>query len=300
MINNTTMNRPVIWTDADLDGAGSYTILKWITGKEYDIHITTAKKFADDFKRWCALNENNSKLEIYILDIDTSPAIDLIDLPNITVFDHHPQHVENKSKYKNAVAYVEPCSSCTRLIYKHYSNEVKSFTKEQIALIAYVDDYDCYLLKYPQSYILNVVYWNLSGNKIIEFYNQFHEGFKGFTSQHDAMYKIHKKKLEVIKQSLQLFQKNITIQNVPCNIIGTFTDYALNDVATYLIDEKNADIAIIVNLKSKTVSFRKKDDISVDLGKMANVLCDGGGHEYASGGKITEKFMLFCKQLIPI
>ena len=51
----------------------------------------------------------------------------------------------------------------------------------------------------------------------------------------------------------------------------------------------------MVNLKIGTVSFRKLKTCSVHLGKLASALCDGGGHEYAAGGKVCDKFLDFCK-----
>ena len=91
-----SMNNPVIWTDADLDGAGSYTLFKWINDQEYELHTTTAKSFQQDMSNWINANDNNIKREIYILDLDVSDSIALIDLPNITVYDHHPAHVNSK------------------------------------------------------------------------------------------------------------------------------------------------------------------------------------------------------------
>ena len=46
------------------------------------------------------------------------------------------------------------------------------------------------------------------------------------------------------------------------------------------------------------VSMRKKDGCKLDLSKLAEKLCDGGGHACASGGSaMTEAFKTFSKTL---
>ena len=73
---------------------------------------------------------------------------------------------------------------------------------------------------------------------------------------------------------------------------------SINEVAHYCIKKLGADIAIVVIPFSMSVSFRKnKETCSIKLNKLAEALCDGGGHEYASGGKITDKFLAFTKSL---
>jgi oligoribonuclease NrnB/cAMP/cGMP phosphodiesterase (DHH superfamily) len=74
----------------------------------------------------------------------------------------------------------------------------------------------------------------------------------------------------------------------------------VNDVCDYLLRTYNSDIVFFVNTNSQHVSFRKKKDCTVDMSKLAKNLCDGGGHEYAAGGKITDTFMEFVKQLTPV
>jgi oligoribonuclease NrnB/cAMP/cGMP phosphodiesterase (DHH superfamily) len=71
----------------------------------------------------------------------------------------------------------------------------------------------------------------------------------------------------------------------------------INDICDHLLKTYNSDIVFFVNTNSSHVSFRKKKTCNVNLAKLAEFLCGGGGHEYAAGGKITEKFMNFSKQL---
>jgi oligoribonuclease NrnB/cAMP/cGMP phosphodiesterase (DHH superfamily) len=83
-------------------------------------------------------------------------------------------------------------------------------------------------------------------------------------------------------------------------ITGTMGTKYVNDVCDYLLKTYNSDIVFFVNTDSSHVSFRKKKSCNVNLAKLAEYLFGGGGHEYAAGGKISEKFMDFAKQLTPI
>ena len=60
-----------------------------------------------------------------------------------------------------------------------------------------------------------------------------------------------------------------------------------------------ADIGMVVNMDSKKVSFRKDKQCPVDLSLLAKTIADGGGHKYAAGGKVSDKFITFTKLLKP-
>ena len=56
----------------------------------------------------------------------------------------------------------------------------------------------------------------------------------------------------------------------------------------------------MVNLDIKVVSFRKSRGVDIDLGKLAEKLCEGGGSHNLAGGKLTETFANWTKTLSPI
>ena len=62
----------------------------------------------------------------------------------------------------------------------------------------------------------------------------------------------------------------------------------------------NADIAIMVNLDRKIVTFRKRKGCKAHLGELAEKLCDGGGSHNLAGGKLEDKFMAFSQKFTPI
>ena len=66
-----------------------------------------------------------------------------------------------------------------------------------------------------------------------------------------------------------------------------------------LINKHKADISVIVNTQSKTVSFRRSKSCDADVSILAQKLCNGGGHAAAAGGKLTEQFATLTKQFTP-
>lgn len=286
-----------VWTDFDLDGSTSLMALRWCLNKDVEYQATTTRKFREDFLSWQLKNKLSDFDKIFILDLDVSDHKDLVDHENVVIFDHHISHVEN-ADYKNCKAYVKEYTSCCKLIYTKFKPEI---SKERKTLIALADDYDCYALKHPSSSDLNIVHWSMNGNRTKKFIQAFDNGFRGFSLEHTNMIKLHKNKYQKIIDNLEAFVYNTTISGEKVKMVGVLCDYAINEVCDYTVEKFNADVVIAVNLKSKAVSFRKNNETcKVNLEKLAGKIADGGGHEYAAGGKVTDKFMAFLKRFEPL
>ena len=287
-------NKIVIWTDVDMDGAASYLTLSWYLGQRYEVHTTTVKNFRERFLNW--QNKNNIKhyKDVYILDLDVSNDYDIIDQKNITIIDHHSTHINTKHVYTNATTIIEDCESCCKLILKHFKF-AKTLTREQLRLIAIVNDYDCYKLQYPESNDLNNIFWYGTGNRLLKFCDEFNSGFSKFTDFNLNIINLHNKRLQNLIENLEVYYTQINKDNQFYNVCSAFADVSINEVSDYLMTKYDADITIIVNLSSKAVSFRRKVGCPVNMGLLAKKLCEGGGHEAAGGGKITEIFTTFSK-----
>ena len=79
-------------------------------------------------------------------------------------------------------------------------------------------------------------------------------------------------------------------------------DTAINEVAHYIIDNYRCDVCIVLNIQTGRVSFRKNKETAaeVDLGNLASLIADGGGHAYSAGGKINESVMTLTKMLTQV
>ena len=59
----------------------------------------------------------------------------------------------------------------------------------------------------------------------------------------------------------------------------------------------DADIGIVVNVNSGSVSFRRSSKCNLSMSELAKKIANGGGHGAAAGGTITDTFLNFTKSL---
>ena len=293
------MKKLFIFTHHDLDGAVCYLLTKW-AHPEYTIEYKSVamNNFRKELTTWLLHNNFGDYEKIFILDIDCLEDKDLIDRENVMVIDHHQTLLDLKA-FKNAVVISKEYSSAVKLAYKVFKKLYNiTLTEPQKKLIALADDYDSYKLQLTESRILNTVFWETNKN-FNSFIKNFENGFSGFDKHQLAIYNIFLNELKELINKSSFFEANIKISNKPCKVVSTFATNYINDVAEYILEKFSADIAIVVNLKTDHVSFRRgKTD--VDLSKIASKLCDGDGHEYSSGGVITKQFLEFTNLLKPI
>lgn len=298
------MKKIMVFTDCDLDGAGSYVTFKWLTKLNIPAEICSQSNFRKTFLNWCSKNKPESYDKIYIMDLDVSQDhLDLVDKPNVTIIDHHDTHVDNIDKYKHATVLVKKHTSCCRLIYDLLRAKYpdRKLTDEQKLLVLLVDDYDSYQHKLKDSYNLNVVLWNYVGNRLEQFERDFGSGFNGFSQNHLNVIHLNNKKVKRILSELQVFKGQLPIKGKEYNLYATTCSESLNEVAHHVINKYDCDICMVMNLNTKRVSFRKNKETAqdVNLGNLAKVLAEGGGHVDSSGGKITEQVLTITKMLQP-
>lgn len=299
--------RIFVFTDIDLDGATSLLGLHWALNAkpgELQFKAVTVSNFRKEFLLWAAEDSIENYDAVYFLDLDTSSCADVIDNKKSVIIDHHSSHVQAKDKYKNAVTNIVETTSCAKLIYIHFKNELSNITNEQKYLFALANDYDSYTLKLKESYELNCTYTNtqktLEKTRVHKFVERYYEGFKGFNQQEKNVIKEHITARDIAINTLNVFSGTVNISKQPWVVTGAMGTKFVNEICEHLIKTYSSDIVFFINTNNSHVSFRKKKDCPVNLSKLAEKLCGGGGHEYAAGGKITETFMEFTKQLTPL
>tara|TARA_R110002051_G_scaffold135147_2_gene208110 strand:- start:177 stop:1064 length:888 start_codon:yes stop_codon:yes gene_type:complete len=287
-----------VWTDTDLHGAGSALVLKWLykDAKAFNINDVSEYTFTGKFKG--ALQSLDHYDRVFIVDLDLTPEqIKLVDRDNVVVIDTHKNHIKNKHLYSKAKAILEGYpdhghQSTINLIYNKFGDHLLHLTDDQLLLIEYIGTYDWYNTQYKESLKLNAIYYNLNSPKTENFISAFSKGFREFTIHEKNAVKLYFKKFKDQIESGQVFKGVIKDYNV----IATFANYAVGELAHFLIKKYDADIGIIVNSQAKAVSFRRSKDCDVDVSVLAKKLCDGGGHASRAGGKLTEKFATLTKQ----
>ena len=291
----------IVFTDTDLDGACSYLVHCWSQQKKPNAVTVGVSNLRERLLSWLTSNKLEDYKQVYFFDLDTTEIQDLIDKNNVRVFDHHKTHKEGI--YKNAKVYIDHDSeSCSKILYKHYNTIglLGNLTVEQKHLIAIVNDYDCYKLKFPESNRLNFLFWYKNGNKLQNFVNDFEHGFHGFTDEQNKIISYHFYKLKKLTETLQLFTCDIPINKRKYKFVSAFADQYVNDVAQHIITNSNCDVCMLINLQRKRVYFRKNRNIDIDLGKLSKKLCEGGGHEHAAGGPLNDVILALSKDFIPL
>lgn len=286
--------RILVFTDNDLDGAGSALFIKWLFKSKLsylDIVETSETVFHNAFKEKEPVLDSFDK--VFILDLDlTEEQIKLVDRQGVVVIDHHTPHVTKKSLYQNAKVVVEEYSSCTKLLRDKF-NTVE-LTPAQEELLTYIDDYDCYKLEHKDSLKLNAIHHTLNRPKVNKFIDAFEDGFRPYN-----VYEKNSIKLFVQKFKEQL-QNDVYIGNIKdYKVVSIISNYAISEVTHFIINKYQADIGIAVNIDTKTVSFRRCKDCTVDVSILAKTFCGGGGSAAAAGGNLTPDFANLTKNFLP-
>ena len=287
----------LIFTDADLDGAGSALLLKEVyTGHDVIVVETTEYSILTEFKnRWNTLDHFN-KIFVCDLSLNAEQAI-AINRSNVVVIDHHETHAKHVGHYTLAKAIVKTYSSNTQLIFDTFKSKI-DVTPEKEALVKLIDQYDSWSFDFPRELApakLNAIFCGYTKPQAVKFIESFKDGLRPYTPQEKGAIKLHFKRFVE-----QLEYPKFAGKIKDYTIVSTFITSNVNEVANYMLDKFDADVAIMVNLEYKAVSFRKRRGVQLHLGKLAEKLCEGGGSHILAGGKLTDTFTNFTKTLTPI
>lgn len=291
-----SMGKIHIFTDADLDGAGCIFLLKKIY-KNFTYQVTTEKKFREDFLNWQLKNKISEFHKVIICDLNLKDNIDMVDRVGIEIYDHHSEHIQKKEQYNKAITYLEEDGSCTMTVYKEHEPELTNYQK---LLVKLINDYDSYTLEYPYSKPLDKVFWSYTGNRVEKFLNDFGEGFKGFNQYHKNMLSSLERKTNEFIETETFYKGTLKVSGNDRSIISCFIKFNPNEISEILLKKYKCDIALLINLKGKSVYFRKAKNCDVNMAKLAEKICDGGGHDDAAGGTLNDTIINITKLLKPI
>lgn len=287
-------------THADLDGAMSYLLLCKYLNKKIPVKPISQADFSNYWKK-TVLPKIFYFEKIYTLDLEICEDYNFFNYNNVFVCDHHKCSVEKGPYLTHSENYLKESTSNSLLLYKSLKNKYgfKLSDREKLLLML-VDDYDSYQLKNDNSKKLNYLFNSYSGNRVDKFYNEFFNGFTGFNNFQQNSINIYVKHLAEIIKNLKIFTTYQTINNKNIKFSSAFSDFGINDIAEYLLKKTGSDISVVINLKHMKVSFRRSRTSNISCKEIANIICDGSGHDFAAGGLINEKFLEFSKNFIEL
>jgi len=291
-----------VFTDADLDGAVSYLTLCWFFDKRLSVTPTTEGSFLEDYKTFANNNNVDNFSRIYVLDMSVIEHHALLDKPNITLVDHHQESYKSNIKFNHArTLFKEEGSTCKLLYTKLKESFKKDIDQNKKLLVSLGHDYDSYTLKYKDlSLGLNMLFWNLQGNRTEKFSTKYYNGFHQFTEDDVKIIHFYKNKINKHLEQTPIYYNDINIANKQVRVCSVFADFCINEIAQEAIERTNSEVGIVVNIRTESVCFRRSRNSSINLGSLASKIADGGGHESAAGGKLTDNFMSFTKLLTKI
>jgi hypothetical protein len=279
-----------VWVNSDLDGVGS-TVLLGNIFKNFEYRPIFFGNFEKEYLEW--YDDNFQKYDkIFVVGIPLSQDIvNKLDDKKVVFVSDKLETV----KVGESTLIQEDTSSCSKLLYKKFSKKFE-FPKPLKLLITIIDDYNSYNLKLSESKIMNALYRRSGSRRFYNFVNNFWNGFEQFSDSELKISESFYKDLQTELENLDLYKGTYRGHS----IIATFSSFSASEVAASLLDNYNPDVAIVVNLDTKFVSFRKKAGSPADIIFMAQNLCNGGGSEYSSGGQLTSKFLELTTQLSPL
>jgi|694.fasta_scaffold00065_17 oligoribonuclease NrnB/cAMP/cGMP phosphodiesterase (DHH superfamily) len=281
-----------LWTNCDLDGVASTIILGNAFAKSnFDYQCVFFGDFEKKYTEW--FNENSNKYDkIFIVGIPLDQnTINKIDDKKVIIISDKKENI----KVYDSTLIDDDTTSCTKLLYKKFKDKFE-FSSDLKKLIVYVDDYNSYELKTREAKILNGLFRKSGNNRFYNFVNKFWSGYQELSESELRLSSSFYKDLNSELENLFLYQGEYKGHSV----IATFAKGSANEIANSLLDNYDYEIAIIVNVNTQFVSFRKKRNSSADIKFMAENLCNGGGSVNSSGGKLTQKFLDFTTTLIEL
>lgn len=285
----------LIFTKATLDGACSALFIKWLYNRKIeDFAVVEATETN-------ILNEVNIRQrnfdhydKIFVLGLClTGDQIKEIDKHSLIVVDHQFAHTLSLDNYNKSKGIIEQNTSCISLLYDKFKSVI-DVSPEQELLIKYVDDYDSFNLKYSDSFKLSAIFFTYNNPKVVKFIESFENGMRKYTIQEKNAIKIYIRKF---KEQLDNTVNFGTIKNY--KTVAIFANTLINNIAHYIISKHNSEIGIVVNLDTKSVSFRRCIHCDIDVSILAKTFCEGSGTMCAAGGKLTPEFANLIKDFKP-
>lgn len=288
-----------VFTHKDLDGAISLLTFLWSHPNDTITYQEVSNLDIKNIKDYVNKTINPPKtllLNLYLRE-DFLPDLDQ---DNIVIIDHHADSKKYIEKFKKSKILYQPYNSGSIFIRKLFQNNC-DISDDQKKLILLADDFESKKYQFKDSYDLNIIFWTEFKNDFSRFINTYKNGFKPFAKHQIEIIENAKKDANKKLLETKCYFGQILIEGQPKNVLAAMTNKFNSIVVDKLIKKHNPDLLFYINTQTEYVSIRQpKQSDMIDLLKFSEKYCDGSGHAYAAGGKITPLFMELTKNLNPL
>jgi hypothetical protein len=273
------MTKIKVFTNNDLDGAGSLMLLKWALGDRCEIDHTVSNIFniRRDYERF----DSDEVSMIFILNM--TPDFEVCD--KVKVFSK-AEALDVRFRGK-----VAPSVSTTDLIRKFFKDSLSHLTPNQEKLIdtihaLYVDGG-----QKKESMKLNAIF-SYGRNKYSAFYDRFENGLDDYTKEEETIIGHYSAKLAKTYKALEMYEHSRK-KGVYIALVSDMSNK--HEILDLLFKKHSPKIVFLVDLQNGFISVRKNDSVEMDMHKLCASLIQGRALKNCAGGRYTEKFLDFSR-----
>lgn len=278
------MKKIKVFTNNDLDGAGSLMFVKWAFGETCEIDHTISNIFIirRDYEEFCKTDDSDDYNKIFILNM--IPDFEVND--NVLVFSKTDGRL--KKTFKGHIGY---SNSTTKLLCNFLKDKYEELTDERKNLLKVIDEFYVDGGEKNESIKLNAIF-SYGRNKYSTFYERFFDGIGEYSEGEKDIIKHYVDVLKWVFKRVEIFEHN----KIKGSYIALIKDMTYkHEVLDFLFKKYSPKIIFLVDLENEFVSVRKDDSLEMDMHKLCDTLIQGRALKNCAGGRYTEKFIDFTK-----
>jgi len=273
------MKKIKVFTNNDLDGAGSLMLIKWAFGElvEIDHSVTNIFNLRREYENF----DPDDYSKVFILNMVPDFEID-----EKTMIFSKAESLEMQYKGK-----VDVSVTTTDLIQKFFKRSLSNLTEKRQKFVDTIHSLYVDGGSKKEVMKLNAVF-SYGRNKLSAFYDRFADGLEDYTDEENTIISHYSKKLAMTYKRLETYEhkrnKGVYIAIVPD------MDHK-HEILDLLFKKLSPKMVFLVDLHNGFISVRKDDSVTVDMHKLCETMISGRAMKNCAGGRYTEKFLDFSK-----
>lgn len=277
------MKKVKVFTNNDLDGAGSLMLIKWAFGDTCDIDYTVSNVFniRRDYEHFVNGKFADEYSKIFIVNIIPDFKVE----DNTVVFSKAERFTLTfKGKVGRSI-------TSTDLIQRFFKKKLGDLSPEKTKFIETIKEFYVDGGSKKESMKLNAVF-NYGRNKFGTFHERFINGLDGYTPDEEDIIKKYSFKLATVYKGIELFEHK---QKKGVYIALVSDMICKHEILDLLFKKHSPKIVFLVDLSEGFISVRKDDSVTMDMHKLCDTMIQGRALKNCAGGRYTEKFLDFSR-----